>query len=116
MAERDRQFQAVLIQHLADSQKADSERLSAVEQEHTLAVTRQRVEQADRWKAEKAEREHQARLKAIPTGHFNQWPKVLMFEDDICRAGRFLSMLGLNTWLVPLLHPQVNPSIASQPN
>ena len=38
MAERDRQFHA-LIQHLADSQKADSERLRAVEQEHTLAVT-----------------------------------------------------------------------------
>lgn len=117
MDERDRQFQ-VLIQHLADSQKADSERLCVVEQEHTLAVTRQRTDQADRWKAEKAEREHQAQLKAIPPPQSMAKDQDLADYIDMFEANMQSRKIPKHAWakhLVPLLHPRITPSIASLP-
>ena len=117
MAERDKQFQT-LIQHLADSQKADSERLRAAEKEHTLALMQQRAEQADRWKAEKAEREHQAQLKAIPSPQSMAKDQDLADYIEMFEANMQSREIPKHAWakhLVPLLHSRVTPSIASLP-
>lgn len=117
MAERDRQFQT-LIQHLSDSQRADSERLYIAEKEHTLALREQRAEQADRWKAESAAKEHQAQLRAIPPPQSMAKDQDLadyieMFEADM--QSREIPKHAWAKHLVPLLHPRITPSIASLP-
>ena len=60
-------------------------------------MTRQRAEQADRWKAEKAEREHQAQLKAIPP------PQSMAKDQDLAD---YIEMFAWAKHLVPLLHPR----------
>ena len=117
MAERDKQFQT-LIQTLAASQKADSERLRAVEKEYTLAVKEQRTEQANRWKAEKAEREHQAHIKDIPPPQPMTKDQDLADYIDMFEANMQSREIPKHAWakyLVPLLHSRITPSIASLP-
>ena len=81
-------------------------------------MTRQRAEQADRWKAEKAEREHQAQLKAIPPPQSMAKDQDLADYIEMIEANMQSREIPKHAWakhLVPLLHPQVNPSISSLP-